>query len=65
MERPFLMPTIWAEPTIKQWLCDHPGAGPLDDKGLYEGAWLVVQYWKTSRAGDWHAELIGGKLSVN
>ena len=65
MEHLFLIPTIWAEPTVKEWLDDHPGDGPLDKQELTEGTWLVIQYWKTSRALEWYAELLGGKPALN
>ena len=65
MERLFLIPTTWAEPTVKQWLYDHPVEGPLSSQELTEGAWLAIQYWKTSRTLEWYAELVGGNPSLN
>lgn len=61
MERILLIPTMWAEPTVKQWLDDHPGDGPLSSEELNEGAWLAIQYWKTSRTLEWalHAATSG------
>ncbi len=65
MEPLVLIAAMWAEPTVKQWLDDHPGDGPLDKQELTEGAWLAIQYWKTSRAFEWYTELVSGTPSMN
>ena len=50
---------------LLDWLERNPGDGPLSEKALQEGAWLIRDALKSERALRAYAELLGGVPSMD